>query len=531
MSGFGKPMKISVLAAAVALLSSSLAVLTHGAAPGANAQPARLPNFVIILADDLGYADLGAFGAKAPATPHTDRLAREGIRLTSFYVAQPVCSASRAALLTGSYSNRVGISGALNPGSRIGLNADEQTLPEILKARGYATGIFGKWHLGDAPQFLPTRHGFDEYVGIPYSNDMWPPRSPTYPPLPLMEGERTVKAIAPEDQAQLTRLLTGRAVEFIERHREQPFLLYLAHPMPHVPLFVSEAFRGSSGRGLYGDVIAELDWSVGQVLDALAARGLDANTLVIFASDNGPWIQYGDHAGSAAPLRAGKHTTFEGGVRVPFIARWPGHLPAGRVIDTPMMTIDVLPTLAALAGTSPPADRIIDGRDVWPWLAGPPPSSDPHDALYFYNGTELHAVRSGRWKLHVPHSYVQAEPGQGGAPGRYVKQTLDLSLYDLTSDPGESTNVAAAHPDVVEALMKYVERARDDLGDSLVSRPGKNARPPADNRGPVRAPGTLHGARCTVHAHPALRPASCPPQTASRDGPWRDGRRGARHSA
>jgi arylsulfatase A len=446
------------------------------------AQTRRPPNVVIIYADDLGYADIAPFSpqetAPRPRTPNLDRMAAEGIRLTNFYVAQAVCSASRAALLTGSYSNRIGITGALNPNAQHGIHAGETTIAEALKARGYATAIFGKWHLGHHPPFLPTRHGFDEYLGLPYSNDMWPhhPTAKGFPELPLIEGD-AVARLNP-DQSELTRIYTERAVRFIEKNRDRRFFAYVAHAMPHVPLFVSEAFKGTTGRGLYGDVIAELDWSVGRILEAIARAGLDGNTLVIFTSDNGPWLSYGNHAGSAAPLREGKGTAFDGGVRVPFVARWPGRIPKGATQHVPAMTIDVLPTLAALAGAALPADRIIDGRDVWPLLANRNDAAPPHDALYFYWGHELHAVRSGRWKLHLPHPYQSVEtPGGDGRPGTTARREIGLSLFDLESDPGESVNVADRQPGVVRELMEYVERAREDLGDALVKRTGKNVRP------------------------------------------------------
>jgi arylsulfatase A-like enzyme len=438
----------------------------------------RLPNIIIIFADDLGYADVGAFGAKGYVTPHLDQMAREGIRLTNFYSAQAVCSASRAALLTGCYPNRVGIRGALNHTANHGINADETLIAEVVKTKGYATAAFGKWHLGHHPQFLPTRHGFDEYLGLPYSNDMWP-KNPAatikYPDLPLIENEKVIES--DPDQSQLTTRYTERAVSFIERHKDKPFLLYLAHSMPHVPLFVSDKFRGKTSRGLYGDVISEIDWSVGQILNALRQNKIDDNTLVIFTSDNGPWALYGDHGGSAAPLRGYKATAFDGGVRVPFIARWPKRLPAGRVIHNPAMTIDLLPTVARLIGAKLPADRIIDGRDLWALLSGVKNAPDPHDALYFYWGQELQAVRSGRWKLHLPHDYDIHTPGNGGGRGKVSRQRIELSLFNLETDIGETTNVADQYPDVVKRLMKYVERARTDLGDSLTGREGKNLRP------------------------------------------------------
>ncbi len=463
----------------------AVTLAAHGRAqraPRRAGQPPRPPNVVIIYADDLGYADVGPFsqsrGRQRPRTPNLDRMAGEGMRLTNFYVAQAVCSASRAALLTGSYPNRVGITGALNPNAAHGINRDEMTIAEVLKPRGYATAIFGKWHLGHRPPFLPTNHGFDEYLGLPYSNDMWPhhPTTKGFPELPLIEGAQVLR-LNP-DQSQLTRMYTERAMRFIERNRERPFFAYVAHSMPHVPLFVSDAFNGKSGQGLYGDVIAELDWSVGRILDALARAGLDGNTLVIFTSDNGPWLSYGNHAGSAAPLREGKGTAFDGGVRVPFVARWPGRIPKGATQHAPAMTIDLLPTLAALAGAALPADRIIDGRDLWPLIANRKDAAPPHEVLYFYWGHELHAIRSGRWKLHLPHPYQSVEtPGREGRPGKMVRREIGLSLFDLDQDPGETVNLVDRHPEVVEELMEHVERAREDLGDSLVKRTGKNVRP------------------------------------------------------
>lgn len=439
----------------------------------------RPPNLVVIFCDDLGYGDLGCYGAAGIATPNLDRLARDGMRFTSFCAAQAVCSASRAALLTGCYPNRVGIRGALGPNARVGIAAREQTLAELLRARGYATAIFGKWHLGDAPQFLPTRHGFDEYFGLPYSNDMWPqhPTSKSYPNLPLIEGEDVV-ALNP-DQSRLTGWYTERAVRFIERNRERPFFLYVPHNMPHVPIFASEPFRGKSAQGLYGDVIEELDWSVGEILGALARNGLDERTLVIFATDNGPWLSYGNHAGSAGPLREGKGTAWDGGQRVPFIARWPGKIPPGRVCAELAATVDLLPTLAHLAGAPLPA-RPIDGKDIGPLLRGEPGAVSPHESFLFYWGRDLHAVRSGKWKLHFHHTYrsLAGEPGHDGLPGPYVEKETDLALFDLAADIGEQRDVAAAHPEVVKRLEALAEEAREDLGDAARKREGKGARPP-----------------------------------------------------
>jgi len=451
---------------------------------GAAAASARPPNIVIIFCDDLAYADLGVYGAKDWSTPCLDRLAHEGIRFTRFYAAQPVCSASRAGLLTGCYPNRIGIAGALGPNSKVGISGNEVTLAELVKPRGYATAIFGKWHLGRQPQFLPTHHGFDEYFGLPYSNDMWPKhpeaKPGTYPPLPLMEGDQVVQTMP--DQTQFTTWYTERAVQFIAQNRDRPFFLYLAHSMPHVPLHVSDKFKGKSRQGLYGDVIMEIDWSVGKILAALKQHRLDRRTLVVFTSDNGPWLSYGNHAGSAGPLREGKGTCWEGGVREPFVARWPGKIPAGRVCREPAMTIDLLPTIARLTRADLPRHKI-DGLDIWPLLSGDPKAKNPHEAYYFYyEDNQLQAVMSGRWKLMLPHTYrtLEGQPaGRDGTPTKYVSRKIERpELYDLEADIGEQQDVAAGHPDVVKRLEALADKARDDLGDSLVKRVGQGVREP-----------------------------------------------------
>lgn len=459
-----------------AALVSLFLALPAAAAPAKGEPP---PNIVLVYADDLGYGDLGCYGAKGWKTPHLDRLAAEGIRLTDFYVAQAVCSASRAALLTGCYSNRIGILGALGPQSRLGISDRERTIAGVLKPRGYATAIYGKWHLGHHPRFLPTRHGFDDYYGLPYSNDMWP-KHPTakFPPLPLIEGQKTIESNP--DQTRLTTAYTDRAVRFIERNAERPFFLYLPHAMPHVPLHVSARHRDSSPQGLYGDVIQEIDWSVGQILAALKRHKLDERTLVIFTSDNGPWLNYGNHAGTTGPLREGKGTSFDGGVRVPCVMRWPGRLPAGELRRTPMMTIDLLPTFAALAGAALPEHRI-DGKDVWPLLAGTKDARSPHEAYYFYWGQNLEAVRSGRWKLHFPHPYrsmTGQTPGRDGKPGPYAQARTPRALYDLEADPGETTDVAAKHPVEVRRLEALADGMRADLGDAARKVKGKGVREP-----------------------------------------------------
>lgn len=447
------------------LLVSCLASCTGTATPSSS-HGGKLPNLVVIFLDDAGYADIGATGAPYP-TPNLDRLVDEGTLLTSFYVAHPVCSASRVALLTGCYADRVGIPGVLFPSDSHGLSSDEVSLAEIAQAAGYRTGIFGKWHLGDDAPFLPTEHGFDEFAGLPYSHDMWPARSPEYPPLPFYEG--TTKVIADlqlSDQETLTRRLTEHATSFIDRNAEHPFFLYIPHPQPHVPLFASESFRGVSGLGPYADVMMELDWSVGEILRALEAHELTEHTWVLVASDNGPWLSYGDHAGSAAPFRDGKHTVFEGGVRVFGAMRYPGRIPAGRVLVEPVMTIDILPTFANLVGAALP-EHPIDGRDVWPILAGEPDATSPHEAYYLWYESRLQAVLQGRFKLHLPHGYTTVvAPGAGGEPGTLETAEQPLALYDLANDPGESIDVGREHQDVADELMRLGAEHDAELRDN-----------------------------------------------------------------
>ena len=453
-----------------------------GAAP-------RLPNIVLIFTDDQGYGDVGVFGAKGYTTPHLDSLASDGVKFTNFHVAQAVCSASRAALLTGCYPNRIGIHGALGPNSVHGIHANETTIAEVLKSRGYATGMAGKWHLGHREPFLPNRHGFDESFGLPYSNDMWPhhpeAKAGTYPKLPLIENGQIIDPeITPTEMGQLTTRYTERAVSFIERNRERPFFFYIAHSMPHVPLAVSDKFRGKSQAGLYGDVIMEIDWSVGEILRALAKHGLERDTLVIFTSDNGPWLSYGAHAGSAGPLREGKGTAWEGGTRVPCLMRWPGRLPAGAVSDDFLMTIDLLPTLAGISGANLPS-LPIDGLDVWPLLTRQTGAKNPHEGYgLWYAQNELQAVVSGdgRWKLILPHRYrsLSGKPGgRDGVPTKYDQLTLETpALFHLPDDIGERDDVAASHPAEVQRLLAFAERCRDELGDSLTKRTGRGAREP-----------------------------------------------------
>lgn len=460
----------------------------------------RLPNIVLIMVDDMGYSDIGCQGSVGYQTPQIDKMAKEGTRFTSFYVAQAVCTASRAALLSGAYPNRVSMQGALNHTSREGIHPDELLLPEICKSKGYATAIFGKWHLGTVDAFHPMKNGFDEYLGIPYSNDnskYHPVLADEMPPLPLYDGEKVVELDA--DQHLFTKRFTERSVAFIEKNKDRPFFLYVPHVMPHVPIFASEEFEGTTQAGLWGDVISELDWSVGEILQAVKDNGLDDNTLVVFFSDNGPFLSYGEHAGHAVPLREGKLTSFEGGVRVPCIMRWPGRIPAGRVCDEPMMEFDFLPTICGLIGADLP-ERKIDGKDILPVMENQDGAVSPHEALFIWAGSELQAVRSGPWKLHFAHPYitVAAEPGKNGKPSNwenmqpksitqsgiegiasrhgYRVEQLELSLFNLDTDMGETKNVADANPEVVKRLSKLAEPIRAALGDSLQGVTGSEVR-------------------------------------------------------
>jgi arylsulfatase A-like enzyme len=450
----------------------------------------RKPNIVLIFMDDMGYADVGSYGAKDYETTHLDRMAADGMRFTDFYASQAVCSASRASLMTGCYAERVSILGALNTYAEKGIHPDEVTIADMLKGRGYKTALFGKWHLGHHKEFLPLQHGFDEYFGLPYSNDMWPvgydgiPASKgaksAYPPLPLIEGNEKVGEIRSlQDQDTLTTRYTERAVRFIERNRKRPFFLYLAHSMVHVPLGVSEKFRGKSKQGIFGDVMMEIDWSVGQVLETLDKQGLSEDTLVIFTSDNGPWLNFGKHAGSALPIREGKGTMFEGGPRVPCIMRWPGHVPSGTECNHMASTIDILPTLAAITGANLP-ENPIDGVNINSLLQGEF-KSRPREHLFFYYGGELRAVRKGPWKLYFPHrtrSYVGVQPGQNGYPGPYAYLQIEHELYNLENDISETQNVYQDHPGIVAELVVLAQQARKDLGDRLTGQKGVGIREP-----------------------------------------------------
>ncbi|QDT13137.1 sulfatase [Planctomycetes bacterium K23_9] len=454
----------------------------------------RPPNIVVIFIDDMGYADINPFGGTAYPTPNLDRMADEGRKFTDFVVSSAVCSASRSALLTGCYHRRIGFSGALGPKANVGINPNETTIAELCKSVGYSTAAFGKWHLGHHPKFLPTNHGFDQYFGIPYSNDMWPlhpasiekrKKDPDakipWAELPMIENTTIVnESVQPNDQRQMTRQFTQRSVAFIKKNVDKPFFLYLPHPMVHVPLYASKEFEGKSGQGIFGDVVMEVDWSVGQILDAVESIGQSENTLVVFTSDNGPWLSYGTHGGKATPLREGKGTMWEGGYREPTIMRWKGKIPAGTTCDKLCSTIDLLPTVAAMIGAKLPPHKI-DGHDIQPLLIGEPDALSPHEAFYcYYGGGQLQAVRNERFKLMFPHKYRSlqgAETRADGFPVPYKMMMADFALYDLDTDVSETTDVKEKYPEVVKELQAAAERAREDLGDKLTKRTGKGVRP------------------------------------------------------
>ncbi len=435
----------------------------------------RLPNFVVIFCDDLGYGDLSCFGNPTIITPHLDRMAEEGQKWTQFYVASPVCTPSRAGLLTGRYPIRNGMTSAVRvvlfPDSAGGLPASEITIAEILKRKGYATGVVGKWHLGHLPEYLPTTQGFDSYWGIPYSNDMDKIRgSPNYKReasrepnyyadasdynVPILKGTKEIER--PANQNTITRRYTEKAVAYIETNKDRPFFLYLAHSLPHIPLFASKNFVGRSIRGLYGDVLQEIDWSVGQVLQALRDQKLDTSTVVVFTTDNGPWLAFRTHGGSAGPLRAGKGTTFEGGQRVPTIFWGPGRIEPG-VVTEMGSALDLLPTFASMAGAKTPSDRKMDGYDLSGVLLEGKKS--PRKEFYYWTRAKLHAVRSGPWKLHVQ----QREPINYGKVVHLDKP----ELYHIETDISEAYDVADAHPEIVDRLLKMMDNHKSDTADSL----------------------------------------------------------------
>ncbi|MFV0331215.1 MAG: sulfatase [Dysgonomonas sp.] len=445
-------------------------------------------NFIIINLDDVGYGDFSFNGAYGYTTPNIDQLASDGVKFTHFLVGQPISGASRAGLLTGCYPNRVGFAGAPGPNSDYGIHPDEMTMAELLKQKNYNTAIFGKWHLGDANQFMPLQNGFDEYYGLPYSNDMWPyhPQQGTifnFPDLPTFDGNKIIGYNT--DQAKFTTDYTERSVAFIKKNKNKPFFLYLAHSMPHVPLAVSDKFKGKSEQGLYGDVMMEIDWSIGQILNTLKELGLEENTLVVLTSDNGPWTNYGNHAGSAGGLREAKATTFDGGNRVPCIMYWKGVTQPGTVCNKLASNIDLFPTLAAISGASLP-QRKIDGVNILPLVKGEKEVSPRESFVYYYNKNDLEAVTDGMFKLVFPHKYVTYGahlPGNDGQPGLLTNREITKpELYDLRRDPGERYDVIAQNPEVARRLMQIADDMREDLGDNLTLKIGKNKREPGKTK-------------------------------------------------
>ena len=457
-----------------------LILLAFLAAASIPAEAQRSPNTIQIVADDLGYDDVGCFGAKDIATPNIDRLAAEGRRFTSFYAPHSTCTPTRAALMTGCYAPRVGLPGVLFPDSKIGLSSYEITVAELLKARGYATAAIGKWHLGYQPEFLPLRHGFDQFYGIPYPNDHVPERldrekpgvSRGFPPMPLIRGEKVVEQ--PAQLASLPERFNAEAVKFIRENKSRPFFLHYSNIETHTPWLVSRPFHYKSKAGVYGDAVQCLDWAVGQILNAVQEAGIENETLIVFTSDNGPLVHpypelegiYG-HAAAVDTsrrhtLREGKYQSrYEGGTRVACIARWPGRIPAGTSSSELIAGFDFYTTFAKLAGAEIPKDRIVDGKDIRPLLMGEKDARSPHREFFYFQGFQLAAVRSGNWKLVFP-----------------PRRPTQPELYDLDSDLGETKDAAAEHPDIVAQLQKAAEQAREDLGDAITNRPGKNRRPP-----------------------------------------------------
>ena len=462
----------------------------------ARAQRKDKPNVILIVMDDMGYGDTEPYGMTGIATPHFNLLAKQGMRFTHYNVAEPICTASRAGILTGCYPKRVGMSGALAPNSKMALNPDEQTIASILKDNGYTTGMLGKWHLGGKPPYWPLHYGFDSYFGLPYSHDMSPMGStghrvvnpknmgPGHPFLPLIEGDKIVDSISTMEQAsQLTTMMTDKATAFIKQNKSKPFFLYLAHPLPHVPLAVSSKFKGKSGdMGIFGDVIMELDWSLGQIMETLDKEKLADNTLLIVTSDNGPWLTFGSNAGSPGGFREGKMTTYDGGTRVPCYMRWPGKIEAGSVNSKLMVSIDLLPTIAAATGSQLPRKKI-DGINFLPLLENKTQVPPREVFYYYYNRDDLQAVRYKNWKLVLPHkSLTNTMPGKGDMAGKTAMIDVPLALFDLAHDPGERYDVQENYPEMVAKIQTLAQKAREDLGDDLTGVKGTGVRPSAQIR-------------------------------------------------
>lgn len=455
------------------------------------------PNIIIINMDDMGYGDTEPYGMTGIPTPHFNQVAKEGMRLTNFNAGQAICTASRAALLTGCYPNRIGMSGVLLPGAKHALNPKEETIASLLKKSGYKTANYGKWHLGNNLPYWPTNYGFDEFFGIPYSHDVWPidfdgyslvtdPKDlrSSFPPLPLISNTTVIDTIRNiKEASKLTTLFTEKAVGFIQKNKKQSFFLYLTHPLPHAPLAVSDKFKGKSELGLFGDVIMEIDWSIGEILKTLDNEGLTKNTVVIVTSDNGPWLFFGDNAGSSGGFREGKATTWEGGTRVPFLIRWPGKIEGGTVNGSLLTNMDLLPTIADITGSALPENKI-DGLDFLSLLTGKT-NKGPRDTFYYYFGVgsnNLEAIRYKHWKLVFPHkstTYNKNLQGKDGLRGKGAVVEVPFALYDLAHDPGEVRDVQELYPEIVAQIQKIAETAREDLGDDLTNKTGKNVRKPA----------------------------------------------------
>ncbi|MES2777347.1 MAG: sulfatase [Bacteroidota bacterium] len=475
----------------VAIIAIVLSSFKH---PKPKQKQANPPNIILVLTDDMGYGDLECYGGFPYHTPNINRLANEGMRFTNFYVSQAVCSPSRSSFLTGCYPNRIGLNGALSPTAEIALSPEEETIAKLLKANGYKTSMVGKWHLGQKVPFLPLNYGFDEYLGLPFSHDYWPvnydgkPLDTTtgrgkWPMLQLIEGNERTKSITTlDDAAQLTTMYTEKAVSFIKKNKNNPFFLYLAHNMPHVPLAVSDKFKNKSGAGLYGDVMEEIDWSVGEIMKTLEANGLTKNTIVIFTSDNGPWLTYGDHSGNTSGFREGKGSAWEGGVRVPCIISWPGQIRAGSVCNNMAANMDLLPTLVAICKAKMPVKKI-DGVNIFSLLKQEANANPRDEFVYYYDRNNLKCIRKGQWKLTFPCiSQTYKKPsaiGYGGWPGKYASDSVRLALYDLRTDPGETLDVKEYHPEIVQQLMIIADKYRKELGDDLTKKTGTEIRPAA----------------------------------------------------
>lgn len=465
-------------------MNNKLVLLAAASAFSLSAVAANYTNIILINLDDAGYGDFSFNGAYGYTTPHIDRMAAEGVRFTHFLAAQPISGASRAGLMTGCYPNRIGFAGAPGPDSNYGIHPDEMTIGELLKQKGYATAAFGKWHLGSQEEFMPLQNGFDEYYGLPYSNDMWPfhPQQGevfNFPDLPTYEGNKVVGYNT--DQSCFTTDYTTRSVDFIRKNKNKPFFLYLAHSMPHVPLAVSDKFKGKSEQGLYGDVMMEIDWSVGEVMKTVRELGLEENTLIILTSDNGPWTNYGNHAGSAGGLREAKATTFDGGNRIPCIMYWKGRVKPGTSCNKLSSNIDLFPTFARISGAPLPS-RKIDGVSLLPLIEGESGANPRESFVYYYNKNDMEAVTDGMFKLVFPHKYVTYgayAPGNDGQPGRLTNLELQKAeMYDLRRDPGERYDVISLYPEQAARLMQLADKVRGELGDNLTRVQGTERREP-----------------------------------------------------